>query len=167
MGNLDFDIESVEARSMDYEPLPPGKYTAEVISSEVVPTSKGDGKILKLTFSVLDKEFSGRKVFENLNIENPSEMAQQIARGMLSALCRACGKTGVVSNSEELHEVPMTIKVKIEPGQGAYGPKNRITEYSKVEVAAKINGTVKKKSAAPVEQRPLGEEDDDTPDFLK
>lgn len=129
MGDLDFDIDNNEPVSMDFEPLPPGKYQAKVTLAEVVDNSKGDGQILKLTFDIIDLDFKGRKVFENLNISNPSEKAQQIARGQLSSLCRAIGRMGIMSNSFELLDKPVMLKLKIEPPQNGYAAKNKIIAY--------------------------------------
>ena len=129
MGNLDINIDDIQPTS-SFELIPDGKYLAEVIASEVVPTKKGNGRILKLTFSILQGDYMGRKVFQNLNIENPSETAQAIALGQLSGLCRAVGKSGIVADSMELHEIPLYIDVRTEPAQGEYSAKNKVTNYT-------------------------------------
>lgn len=157
MGNLDFDVDGTPARNMDFDPLPKGRYLAQVGNSEVVPTQKGDGLILKLTFDVLEAGFEGRKVFDQLNIQNPSEKAQQIGRGMLSALCKACGKTGTVSESYEIHEIPVVVAVKLDESPG-YAPKNKITGFYPA---------TKKEDNEKVLLNASNDQADDLPDFLK
>lgn len=141
MGNLDFDCDSVEP-TQSFEPIPHGTYKMQIVSSEVAPNSKGSGKILKLTLEVLEAPYTGRKVFENLNFLNDSEKAQAIAQGLLSAICKACGKSGIISNSEELHEIPFIGKLKVKPAEGTYGPKNQLTDAIKISGAKKAEKLV-------------------------
>jgi hypothetical protein len=49
----------------------------------------------------------------------------EIAQRTLSAICHATGKMHV-SDSEELHMIPMTIQVKIKPPKNGYGESNAI-----------------------------------------
>lgn len=111
------------------EPVPVGKYKAQVVNSETKATAAG-GLMLKLDFEILDGEFAGRHVFENFNIVNASEKAQQIARGVLAKLCVSCGLPGVPDDSLDLHERPVVIDVAIEKSKDPqYGDKNKIRGY--------------------------------------
>lgn len=169
MGNLQFDVDEHEPKNMNFEPLPKGRYLAMISSTEVKPTSNGAGMLLKLEFDILESGFEGRKVFDQLNIKNPSEKAEQIGRGMLSALCRALGKLGIVDDSTELHDLPLIISVKIEPASAGYQAKNKITGFypaEKVQAPKKKAAPAAKKKAV-VEVVEAEEEEDDTPDFLK
>lgn len=153
MGIINHNTEDHQARNADFEPLPDGRYLAQMVDSEVKATSRGDGMILKATFEILEPGFEDRKVFTNFNIQNPNEKAEQIGRGMLSSLCKACGKTGLVEDSEDLHEIPVVIRVKVEPAQGEYGPKNVVTGFYEKE------GKIKEKKAA---KKVSAEDDEDT-----
>lgn len=138
MGNLSDVIDDLNVKPLSFDPVPEGNYLAEVIDSELVPTSAGTGIILKVTHSILEGEFEGRKVFTQFNIQNPSERAQQIGRGMLSALCKACGFSGIVSDSSQVHGLPHIIKVKIETSPG-YADKNKIVGFKPTAgIAAKV-----------------------------
>ncbi len=128
MGNLELDLDSTPAVNMDFDPLPDGRYLAQVSESSVVANSSGTGLLLKLTFDILDDAYKGRKVWAQLNIRHPNEKAQQIGRGQAAALCRACGKVGLVDDSSEIHEVPVVVKLKTEKSEG-YNPKNVITGF--------------------------------------
>ena len=130
MGNLNFDSATTEPVTMGFEPLPAGWYTLKVTDTEVRPTSKGDGEYLKVEFEVVGKS---RKHWENFNLWNPNEKAQQIARGQFSALCRACGKIGLVKDSSELHGKQFDAKLRIVPAKDGYEAKNAVNEYKAIE----------------------------------
>ncbi|MCX5682321.1 MAG: DUF669 domain-containing protein, partial [Planctomycetota bacterium] len=111
MANLgNFNANEVEPTS--FEPLPAGKYLACIVESEMKATKNGAGQFLNLTFQVLDGEFKGRKVWARLNLKNPNPQAEQIARGQLSALCRAIGVM-TPRESCELHNLPLTLSVSL------------------------------------------------------
>ena len=106
-----FDATSVEP-AQPRDNLPPGNYTAQVIESIMKETAKG-GQMLQLTLEIIDGPSKGRRVWDNLNIKNPNPTAQEIALRTLSAICLAIGKQHI-SDSEEIHFLPMTITVAVE-----------------------------------------------------
>lgn len=140
MGNLNFNSAEVEPTSMEFEPLVAGWYKLKIVDTEVRPTKTGNGEFLKVEFEVLGgintSSGKGRKHWENFNLWNPSEKAQQIARGQFSALCRACGKIGMVADSSELHGKTCEAKLKIIPEQNGYPAKNGVAEYRAPEKPA-------------------------------
>jgi hypothetical protein len=74
---------------------------------------------------ILDGPYKGRKIFDQLNLVNPNPTTVEIAQRTLSAICHATGRMHV-SDSEELHLIPMTIQVKIKPPKNGYGESNAI-----------------------------------------
>lgn len=131
MGNLDcIEDKDVEPQQGFGEPIPKGKYRAEIASSEVVPTASGTGLICKCTALITEEPYSGRKVFINFNVKNPSDKAEMIGRGQLSALAAAClGRRGIPDDSSELHEKPFILSVDVEPASGEYAAKNKATGF--------------------------------------
>ncbi len=125
------DVPPQEAFSI----LPAGKYRAQIIASEMRPTSKGDGQYLWLELEILDGEHQGRKTWDRLNIINPNPQAQDIAQRSLSAICHALGKMAP-EDSEELHFQPMTITVRVRPARGDYAESNEIRGYEPVDSSA-------------------------------
>ncbi len=119
-----FDATSVEPTT-PYELLPAGKYRAQIVESEMRVTRNGMGQFLWLMLDILDGEHKGRKIFDQLNLVNPNPTTVEIAQRTLSAICHATGKMHV-SDSEELHLIPMTIQVKIKPPKNGYGESNAI-----------------------------------------
>lgn len=94
----------------DFSAIPAGEYVAKVSKADYVENSKKNGHILKLTFTVQNKAHKGANVFANLNLDNPSEKAVEIAESELATICDAIGKT-VIKDTNELMGKIMIIKV--------------------------------------------------------
>ena len=119
-----FDATSVEPTTA-HDLLPAGKYRAQIVESEMRVTKNGMGQFLWLMLDILEGEYKGRKIFDQLNLVNPNPTTVEIAQRTLSAICHATGRLHV-SDSEELHLIPMTIQVKIRPPKNGYGESNAI-----------------------------------------
>lgn len=99
--------------------MPAGQYVGMVIDSDVVDNSAGTGKILKLTYELLNAGFEGRQVWQNINVQNASATAQRIAQAELANLKEAAGITGRLEDTVQLHNIPVGLRLEIEIG----GPK--------------------------------------------
>jgi Protein of unknown function (DUF669) len=119
-----FDASGVEPAA-GYDVLPAGKYVAQIIESEMRVTSNGMGQFLWLMLDILEGPYTGRKVFDQLNLVNQNPTTVEIAQRALSAICHATGKLQV-ADSEELHLIPMTIQVTVKPPKNGYGERNAI-----------------------------------------
>lgn len=124
-----FDASNVDP-SVALDPIPAGKYIAAITDTEMKPTKTGGGKYLQLTFQVLDGEYKSRLVWARLNLENKSEMTVKIARGELSAICRAVGVMAP-KDSVELHNIPLEINVGLKKRDDNGEFTNVIKGYSK------------------------------------
>ena len=116
----------------DYDNLPDGIYRLEVSSSELKEDKAAGKALLKLTYDVVEPEkYKGRKIFGNINLENPSPQAQEIGQKELASLCRACSIDHEIDDSEELHFVAFTAKVGMgKPSKdGQYPAKNEIKRF--------------------------------------
>lgn len=117
-----FDASAIEPSS-GYDVLPPAKYLVQIVNSEMRPTKDGRGQYLYLELDVLEGPYAGRKLFDRLNLVNANTDAVQIAQRTLSSICRAVGKLQV-SNSEQLHLIPLIADVRVRPPNGQYGESN-------------------------------------------
>lgn len=124
-----------DAVSDDREIIPAGNYVAQIIESSLADTKAGTGKMLKLTWEILDGPLAKRRVWENLNIINPNPDAQAIAERSLKRICGAVGHTGVLTDSEQVHFKPCEITVAIKPAEGQYGEQNVVKGYKAVGAA--------------------------------
>jgi hypothetical protein len=135
MAFLGFNVDEAPD-TQDFTVMPAGDYTALITASELVSNKAGTGSFLKLELTITDGKFAGRKLFENLNLDNPSAQAVEIARGTLKKIAIACGKaSGVVNESEELHDIPMIINVGIEKRKDTGEDSNRIKGYKSLTAA--------------------------------
>ena len=136
MSNLagyNFNAEEVEPSS-SFDPIPAGWYTAIISASELKATRDGYGEYLSLTLQIIDGQYENRLVFARLNLKNANDKAVDIARKDLAAICRAVGVMSPQA-SEELHDIPLMIKVKVRPASGDYEASNDIGGYKAVEGA--------------------------------
>lgn len=125
--HLNFDA-SQEEPNEGFDPVPSGWYLCVVSDSEMKKTKAGTGEYLKLTFEIIEGEYKGRKLWAQLNLDNPNAQAVQIARGELSALCRAIGVL-VPKDSCELHDRPLLVKAKLVKRQDTGEMKNEVGGY--------------------------------------
>jgi len=95
------------------------------------PTKSGTGRYLKLTFEIREGEFRNRLLWANLNLENDNDMAVEIARSDLSAICRAVGIMQP-DDSRQLHNIPMMIHVQKKKNKQSDEMENKISGYSRV-----------------------------------
>jgi len=129
-----FNANEVEPNA-PFEPLPAGKYIAAIVASEIKPTKKGDGNYLQFEFEVLEGDCKGRKIWDRLCINHPNEMTQKIARGSLSAICRAVGVMQP-RDSVELHNLPVELTVKVKRREDTKDLVNEVKGYAPREAAA-------------------------------
>jgi hypothetical protein len=127
MAQFNFDASTV-APQASTGPLPAGTYLAHITESDVQPLKSGNGEGLKLTFEIIDGQFKGRRVWENLNIRHSSEDTQRIAQSQLSALCHAVNVIKLMDTAA-LHFKPVRINVTVREAQGIYKANNNIKGY--------------------------------------
>ena len=141
-----FNAANIEPNTA-YEPIPAGWYQVVITDSEEKPTKAMTGSYLRMTLEVIDGPHKGRKVFDNLNLNNPNSIAVEIAQRTLSAICRA---TGVMTprQSGELHDKPMMAKIAVKPASGGYDASNEVKGYEAVSGGAATQQTATQASAA-------------------
>ena len=130
MANLgNFDATQVQP-NQPFEVIPGGKYPVQIVASEMKLTSDGDGQYLSLEHEIIDGQYKGRKLWNNLNLKNRNPQTVEIAQRELSAICHATGKLHV-ADSEDLHFIPMLVTVRHKPA----GPdKNGVHREAKNEI---------------------------------
>jgi hypothetical protein len=150
MAQFNFDASQV-APQASTGPLPAGVYLAHIVESDVQPLKSGNGEGLKLTFEVIDGQFKGRKVYENLNIRHTSEDTQRIAQSQLSALCHAVNVIKLMDTAA-LHFKPVRINVTVREAVGQYKASNNIKGYE--AAGGGISAPATAPTPAPVAETP-------------
>lgn len=130
MATLNFDATQVSP-SDSYDPIPAAWYNAMIVGSEMKPTKDGLGSYLNLQFRVIDGEYANRTVFTRLNLQNASPVTQEIAYKQLSAIAHAVGILHV-QQSEQLHGIPLMIKVKYREAKDGYDASNEVGGYKAI-----------------------------------
>lgn len=145
MANLGyaFDPAAVEP-AQDFEPVPAGEYAVIITDSEMRTTKNGAGEMLSITHQVIEGEFKGRLIWETLNLVNANPKTVQIAQQHLSAICHAVGITQAITDSEQLHNRPLVVRVEVDHQEG-YRPRNRVKAWKAIASAP---------AAAPAAPRP-------------
>jgi hypothetical protein len=145
-----FDATEIDPQT-PFEVIPAGKYVAELVNSEMRPTKDGTSKYLWLEFEISDGSCKGRKLWDRLSLFHPDEQPRLIAQRSLSALCHATGKLRI-QESEELHDIPVLLTVRVRPAKDGYDASNEIRGYSAIDgssrTTAPTNDTAKPASAA-------------------
>lgn len=128
--NEAFDANTVEPNK-PFEAIPNGKYPVIIKNSKWEKTKKGDGAYLELVLEVIgDGPYKNRKLWDRLNLSNPSMQAVEIAQKTLSAICHATGVMKV-TDSSQLHNIPMIAAVVVKAGPN--DPNNEIKGYTKLD----------------------------------
>jgi hypothetical protein len=117
------------------EPVPAGWYTVVIAKSEMKPTKDATGEYLQLDLQVVEGEYSGRYIFDRLNLINNNQVAVDIAQRSLASICRAVGVL-TPSDSAELHDRPFEVKVSVRPPKGDYDASNDVKGYRAVKGTA-------------------------------
>ena len=127
MAKVHFDISTYEAPKSDYDPLPKGEYMAIVTESQMKITKAGTGEYLALSMQIIEGKHSGRKIWENLNLHNPNEVAETIARANLKAISEACG-FAELDDTDQLNDIPFILVLDIDRKDST---RNRVMGYKR------------------------------------
>ena len=130
------------------EPVPANNYNVAITEAELKPTSDGTGQRIALTFTVVDGDFKGRKIFDGLNVKNKNAQAQEIAHQQLSAICHAVGVIHV-KDVQELMNKPFTAKIGLKEAEGEYAAKNTFKGAKPLSGAAPASGAPAAATGAP------------------
>lgn len=130
----EFDLNEVPPMD-DFIPVPPGNYTCQIAGAEIKETKSRTGHGLTFSLTVLDGPHAGRKVFDFINIANPSQVCQKMGRSVFAALSKACGIVKQRNESfpvAELNGKVVVAHVKVKDD------RNNVRTYSAPGAAAPI-----------------------------
>ena len=129
MAKFGFNVSEVEVgAAVSRDPLPEGEYILRALEAEEKSTARGDGSYIKVKYEVAKGEHTGRYVWANFNIKNPSEKAQTIGRQQLVSWATACGMPQADDTDKLLGKLFKAV-VAVEPARDTYGPSNKIKVF--------------------------------------
>jgi hypothetical protein len=114
--------------------LPPGEYAAQAIEGRIAPPKSGNGYQLTLTWKIMEGEYEGRQVWQNIGFVHPKAGAQYHGQKMLNAVIAAVGAATPLNNVEPLLFVPVRLGIVIEADKtGVYPDKSRVVKVSPLD----------------------------------
>lgn len=135
MAQFQFNVNDAPAAAAprNYGPLPAGDYPVVITESDVKATKAGTGQYIELVMQVTDGEYSGRRLWERLNVNNPNKTAEDIAKAALGQLLLAVDVVNM-EDTRQLHDVPFVVGVEIDRKEPE---RNKIVAYSRIISAPK------------------------------
>lgn len=133
-----FNPQDHETEQRNSENLPDGIYLLEAETVDIKENSDEHKTGLNIMYNVIEPEgFSGRKMFDYINIEHPKAQVQKIGEEEFARLCRAIGRSEPVDDTDDLVFKSFTAKVgmgkpskeKDQNGVPLYPAKNVIKKY--------------------------------------
>ncbi len=141
MAKVDWDETEYEEGRSGFEALPKGRYSARITDIEKRDTKSKTGYMFCPEFTLDGEQFKNRKVWAQLNVSNPSEIAQRIGREQWNSLIVACGfEIGTVKDTDKLVGKRLIVLVDIEKDQDG-SPRNKVTGFFPHDGSAPAPGT--------------------------
>ena len=139
-----------EVEVNDFSPLPNGKYFVQVKDCTVKQNKAGTGEFLSVKFEVMNGDYAGRFIFDNITLSNPSKQAVNIGHQSLKKFALAIDENANLNNIDEFFfmEKILIIEVTLKPAQGQYSASNTVKGYSNKAKALDVqvpNGAEKDK----------------------
>ena len=128
-----FDAQEMP-QSKSFDPLPAGWYPVEITTAELRETKAGTGKYMAVGYKVTGESHTGRTVFGNINLRNPSPKAEEIGRQQLGDLMRAVGIPRL-TDTDQLIGCVCQIKLAIRKDE-QYGDSNDVKAHKSLGAAA-------------------------------
>lgn len=116
-----------------FSPLPAGEYNAVIIETDVKRTRDGSGTYIAAKFEIIDGQYAKRTIFHNFNIANQNAQAVEIGLRQVKQVASFGGHRNPdqISDTNELHGLPVAIVVIVRPPEGQYQARNEIKGFKK------------------------------------
>ena len=122
-----FDPSTHEG-TRDFEPFPPGWYQAQMIENSVEHAKNGNGMYLLAVFEILSGDHHGRKIYQNITLQNASQQAVEIGQRLLADIYTAIGITAPTRDIGVMLFKPVMARVGIKRDRdGVYPDRNCVT----------------------------------------
>lgn len=109
--------------------VPAGTYRAVMVAVDPrVSKKSASSRYINCRWQLLDDPHKNRQVFGMITTHNDNQRAQSIGRQQVVRLRDACGLASL-SDFTQLLNIPVGIKLKVEPASDGYPAQNRITGY--------------------------------------
>lgn len=137
MSDFIFDATGI-APAADRVLVPKDKYLMQIVKIDLTPVKeRPEEKYVAIELDILEGDFAGTKLWDNLSIFSQDEVPARIANARMSAICHSLDILRV-TNLADLIGKPLVASVYIKPREtdrsGKEWPeKNAIRTYSKAD----------------------------------
>ena len=115
-----------EVEPNKFDPIPEGWYQVRITGAEVKTTKAGTGQYVSLSYDILGPTHQGRKMWDNINISNPSRVCEEIGEQQMARIRSAIGLPRI-TDTDQLMNAIIQVKVKIKDD------KNNVVDYKAIE----------------------------------
>jgi len=123
-----FDPSAHEG-TRDFETFPPGWYPAQIVENSVEHARNGNGMYLLAVFEILSGDHRGRKIYQNITLQNASQQAVEIGQRLLADIYTAVGITAPTKDISVMLFKPVMARVGIKVDKdGVYPDRNCVTQ---------------------------------------
>src|SRR5262249_34648646 len=113
----------------DLKPIPPGWYQAQIVENSVEHAKNGNGIYLLAVFEILGSEHKGRRVYQNVTLQNVSQQAVEIGQRLLTDIYTAIGMTTQTRDIQVMLFKPVMARIGIKVDKdGIYPDRNCVTQ---------------------------------------
>ena len=108
--------------------MPTGWYQAQMVENEVRDAINGNGTYLLAVFEILDGEYRGRKIYQNVTLQNANQQAVEIGQRLLTDIYTAVGHHEPTKDIRVMLFKPVMARVGIKRDKdGVYPDRNCVT----------------------------------------
>jgi uncharacterized protein DUF669 len=137
----------------DLECMPAGWYLAQIVENEVRDAANGNGTYLLAVFEILEGEYRGHKVYQNVTLQNQSQQAVEIGQRLLTDIYTAVGITTPTKDIHVMLFKPVKARLGIKRDKdGVYPDRNSVTSVRPPDFEPK-RGRFASPTAAATSQR--------------
>src|SRR5215831_1514656 len=113
----------------DLKPIPPGWYQAQMVENSVEHAKNGNGTYLLAVFEILSSEHKGRRVYQNVTLQNLNQQAVEIGQRLLKDIYDSVGVTGPTRDIRVMLFKPVMARIGIKVDKdGIYPDRNCVTQ---------------------------------------
>ena len=121
---MKIDLSGVQPPT--YTPIPPGEYPVDVVQAESRDTSTGNGKGINVQLQVQMGDGNTRTLYDWMNYEHVSQMAQEIGQRRLRSLCDSSGLDAEDFDPDDAVGKRVIARIKIDKRDDS---KNEVVVY--------------------------------------
>jgi hypothetical protein len=123
-----FDPSTHEGTA-DLVPIPASWQLAQIVENSIEHAKNGNGTYLLAVFEILSSEHKGRRVYQNVTLQNVNQQAVEIGQRLLKDIYDSVGVTGPTRDIQVMLFKPVMARIGIKVDKdGIYPDRNCVTQ---------------------------------------